>query len=109
MNFYSIIKDIANFLWGPQMLVFILGSGIYFSLRLKGIQFTQFIPALKEMLKSGRSTGDGNITPYQALMSALSGIVGNGNIAGVATAIAASGRNAGSITTGKPDSFRSFR
>lgn len=87
MSFFSIVRDIANFLWGPQMLLFILGSGIYFSIRLKAIQFRRFKSAVEESTKSFRSLGDGNITPYQALMSALSGIVGNGNIAGVATAI----------------------
>ncbi|MFQ5770936.1 MAG: alanine/glycine:cation symporter family protein, partial [bacterium] len=76
------------------MLVFILGSGIYFSLRLQGIQFRQFTRALKAFSTSTKSSGDGNITPYQALMSALSGIVGNGNIAGVATAIVIGGPGA---------------
>ncbi|MFQ6114638.1 MAG: alanine/glycine:cation symporter family protein [bacterium] len=91
MSFFSVVRDIANFIWGPHMLVFILGSGIYFSLRLKGIQFRQFIPAVRALSTSTRSSGAGNITPYQALMSALSGIVGNGNIAGVATAIVVGG------------------
>ena len=94
MNFFSLVKQIADFLWGPQMLLFILGSGIYFSIRLKGIQFRHFFPAIKETTKSYKSTGDGNISPYQALMSALSGIVGNGNIAGVATAIVSGGPGA---------------
>ncbi|MFQ5709990.1 MAG: alanine/glycine:cation symporter family protein [bacterium] len=76
------------------MLVFILGSGVYFSLRLKGIQFREFLPAVKMFATSRKSTGDGNITPYQALMTALSGIVGNGNIAGVATAIVIGGPGA---------------
>jgi AGCS family alanine or glycine:cation symporter len=87
MTFFSIVRDIANFIWGPQMLIFILGSGIYFSIRLKAIQFQKFKFAVKATTKSFRSSGEGNITPYQALMSALSGIIGNGNIAGVATAI----------------------
>ena len=75
MNIFEYIKDAADFLWGPQMLIFILGSGIYFSLRLKGIQFTKFLTASKEIKNSRLSSGEGNITPYQALMSALSGIV----------------------------------
>ncbi|MBU2493433.1 MAG: amino acid carrier protein [Bacteroidetes bacterium] len=76
------------------MLIFILGSGIYFSLRLKGIQFSKFLLAAKKIKESRLSSGEGNITPYQALMSALSGIVGNGNIAGVATAIVIGGPGA---------------
>jgi len=87
MTFFSVVRDIADFLWGPQMLIFILGSGIYFSIRLKVIQFRKFQTALAEMTQSFGARGQGNITPYQALMSALSGVIGNGNIAGVATAI----------------------
>jgi len=94
MPFFSLVRDLANFLWGPPMLIFLLGSGIYFSLRLKGIQFARFFPAAKLLKTSVKSTGEGNITPYQALMSALSGIVGNGNIAGVATAITIGGPGA---------------
>lgn len=94
MSFVSIVKNIADFIWGPQMLLFILGSGIYFSIRLKGIQFREFITAIRLTKSSNRSSGEGNITPYQALMSALSGIVGNGNIAGVATAIVSGGPGA---------------
>lgn len=87
MTFFSVVRDLADFIWGPQMLLFILGSGIYFSIRLKAIQFQKFKLAITATVRSYRSSGDGNITPYQALMSALSGIIGNGNIAGVATAI----------------------
>jgi len=94
MSFFSVVRDIADFIWGPQMLFFILGSGIYFSLRLKFIQFRKFKTAVNETTKSFSSLGEGNITPYQALMSALSGIVGNGNIAGVATAIFTGGPGA---------------
>lgn len=94
MNIFEYIRTAADFIWGPQMLVFILGSGIYFSLRLKGIQFTKFLRAANEIKKSKTKSGDGNITPYQALMSALSGIIGNGNIAGVATAIVIGGPGA---------------
>ena len=94
MNFFSFIRTVADFLWGPQMLLFILGSGIYFTIRLKAIQFLKFKKAVKAILGSAKSHGDGNISPYQALMSALSGIVGNGNIAGVATAIVIGGPGA---------------
>ena len=94
MTFFPVVRDIADFLWGPQMLVFILGSGVYFSLRLKGIQFKEFGPAVRAFLGSRKSSGEGNITPYQALMSALSAMVGNGNIAGVATAIVIGGPGA---------------
>jgi len=94
MNVFDLVKSTANFIWGPQMLVFILGSGLFFSLRLRWIQFRQLRRAACESLHSSRTAGEGNITPLQALMSALSGIVGNGNIAGVATAIVVGGPGA---------------
>ena len=94
MQFFDLIRTVADFIWGPQMLIFILGSGLYFSFRLKGIQFTQLLRAIKALFSSGQSTGDGNISPFQAMMTALSGIVGNGNIGGVATAIAIGGPGA---------------
>lgn len=94
MSFFSFIKEVADNLWGPPMLVAILGTGLYFSLRLKGVQFTRFFPALKAFARSGESAGSSNITPFQALMSALSGMIGNGNIAGVATAIVMGGPGA---------------
>jgi len=94
MDLFFWIREIADFLWGPQMLVFILGSGIYFSFRLKGIQFSQFFNASKATIRSRTPSGEGNITPYQAFSSALSGMVGNGNIAGVATAITIGGPGA---------------
>lgn len=94
MDIYKIIRVAADFIWGPHMLVFILGSGVYFSLRLKGIQFTKFFRAAREISGSKVTSGQGNISPFQALMSALSGMVGNGNIAGVATAIVIGGPGA---------------
>lgn len=94
MDLFGIIKEVSDFLWGPQMLVFILGAGIYFSIRLKAIQFTHFKRASQEVKDSYTSRGEGNVTPYQALASALSGIIGNGNIAGVATAVVIGGPGA---------------
>lgn len=87
MMIFTLIRDLANFLWGAPMLILLLGSGIYFSVRLQAIQLRKFGSATQSLIKSTRPSGAGNITPYQALMSTLSGIIGNGNIAGVATAI----------------------
>ena len=93
------IKLIGTIVWGPHMLIFLLGIGIYFTIRLKFIQLFGFTDALKFLLSKYRlsSTSEkekGDLTSYEALMTSLGGVVGNGNIAGVATAIAIGGPGA---------------
>jgi len=86
-NYLIILTDFA---WGPVMAALILGVGIYLSFGLRGISVTR-IPEALCLLASSRSRsgarGDGEISPWAALMTAMSGAVGVGNIAGVATAI----------------------
>ncbi len=65
-----------------------------FTIRLKGLQFTRFFTAAKLTVSYRRAQGPGNMTPLQSLFSALGGMIGNGNIAGVATAIAIGGPGA---------------
>ena len=85
----AFIGDINGLVWGPPMLVMILGVGLFLSIGLK------LMPILKlgagfRLMWSGRARGDaseGEIPPFQALMTALSATVGTGNIAGVATAV----------------------
>ncbi|BAA29873.1 526aa long hypothetical alanine transport protein [Pyrococcus horikoshii OT3] len=86
------IMDFVNWLdgevWGPPMIVLLLGTGLLLTIILKGIQFTRLGWSIKYTLFEGRKkTGEGDITPFQALMATISGTVGIGNIAGVATAI----------------------
>ncbi len=76
------------------MLVLFLGIGGYLLLRLRFVQVTQFVPALRALFKKGDQASEGDITPFGALMTAVGGIVGNGNIAGVATAITTGGPGA---------------
>lgn len=87
------INTLVNYLnalvWGPPMLVLILGCGLFLMLRLKFMPLSK-IGAGFLMLWRGRSKGDensGEISPFQALMTCLAATVGTGNIAGVATAI----------------------
>ena len=84
--------SVANsFVWGPYMLAFLVGTGIFLTIRLKGIQFTRLISALKLIFsctsRDECAKGQGDISPFQALTTALSATIGTGNIAGVATAI----------------------
>lgn len=92
-QFVSAINDIV---WGPPMLVMILGTGLFLQLRLKFRPITK-IAAGFAMVWRGRKAAPGapgEITPYAALMTALAATVGTGNIAGVATAIAVGGPGA---------------
>ena len=83
-----------SFAWGAPMLILILGTGVVLML------MTQFIPLRKigygfKQLTHGREArGDGDISPFHALMTSLSATIGTGNIAGVATAIGIGGPGA---------------
>jgi len=82
--------------WGPGMIALLLVTGIFLTIRTRGLQFTHFWMSLKLIFsKESRSEkGHGDISPFAALMTALAATVGNGNIAGVATAIAIGGPGA---------------
>lgn len=87
----SFISAINGVVWGPMMLVLILGVGLFLSIGLKLMPILRIGTGFR-LLWSGRtaSAGDekeGEIPPFQALMTAMSATVGTGNIAGVATAI----------------------
>ncbi|MDX1764918.1 MAG: alanine:cation symporter family protein, partial [bacterium] len=76
------------------MLVLLVGTGVYLTVLLRGIQFSTLWPSLRLALIQRKQKGAGDISHFQALMTALSATVGTGNIAGVATAIAAGGPGA---------------
>ena len=86
----NFIGTVNGLVWGPPMLVMILGVGLFLSLGLKLMPILKLGAGFRLMWK-GRSAsgaeGDGEIPPFQALMTALSATVGTGNIAGVATAV----------------------
>ena len=86
-------------MWGPPMMVILVGTGLYLTARIAGMQFTKLGHSIRLFFGGWRGTGKGeadkgDITPFQALSVAIMGTVGNGNIAGVATAIFAGGPGA---------------
>ncbi|MFO7761337.1 MAG: alanine/glycine:cation symporter family protein [Thermodesulfobacteriota bacterium] len=85
-----LLDKISGFVWGPYMLVLLVGTGIYLTFGLR-LQTLRRIGYAFKLLSRGRKKedqkGEGEITPFQALMTALSATIGTGNIAGVATAI----------------------
>ncbi|MCQ2491633.1 MAG: sodium:alanine symporter family protein [Lachnospiraceae bacterium] len=93
----SIVAAIDDFVWGPVMLILLVGTGIYLTVRLKFLPQRNLYYALHSVLsKEARTTkrGDGDVSPFAALMTALAATIGTGNIVGVATAMFAGGPGA---------------
>ncbi len=92
----AIVGKIGAFAWGPPMLILLVGTGFWLTFCLRGLQFRKLGHALYLALVKRKEETDqpGDITHFQALMTALSATVGTGNIAGVATAIAVGGPGA---------------
>ena len=91
----DILTPINSFVWGPVMLVMLVGTGLYLNIGLKFYSFRNWIRAYK-CLWEGRSdkSSHGEISPWNALMTAIAADIGTGNIVGVATAIAIGGPGA---------------
>lgn len=85
--------DLSGFMWGPWLLVLLVGTGVWLTICLRGIQFRMLGYALRLAFSRERE-GDGDISHFGALMIALSATIGVGNIAGVATAVALGGPGA---------------
>lgn len=98
--FLKINGAINSFVWGPVMMVLLMGTGLYFTFRSRGLQFRRFGYVMKEKVGrlftggAGKGVADGAVSPFQALTTALAGTIGTGNIVGVATAITAGGPGA---------------
>lgn len=92
-KFTEIVGKIDDFVWGIPLIVLILFVGILMTIRLRGLQITKLGKALKYMVKNEEG-GEGEVTSFGALCTALSATIGTGNIVGVATAICAGGPGA---------------
>ena len=91
--FEAIIGKIDDFVWGVPLIVLILATGIYLTIRVRGVQVRHLGKALKYMVQNEEG-GEGEVSSFGALCTALSATIGTGNIVGVATAIAAGGPGA---------------
>ena len=83
-----------GYVWGPPMIVLLVGTGIVLTFLTGGIQFRRLRTVFIEVLGPRRSRGDGTVTPFQAVATALASTVGTGNIVGVATAVVLGGPGA---------------
>ncbi|WP_102192058.1 alanine/glycine:cation symporter family protein [Microbacterium aurantiacum] len=92
----TILETISGVIWGPFVLIpLLLGTGLYLTIRLGGLQFIRLGSALRLGLLTRKDPGsDGDISQFQALTTALAATVGTGNIVGVATAIGIGGPGA---------------
>lgn len=90
----NILNKIDDLVWGIPLIVLILAVGIFLTIRLRGIQFSQLSKAIK-LIKENETDGkDGEVTGFGALCTALSATIGTGNIVGVATALVTGGPGA---------------
>lgn len=95
MAFISdLLNTLSGIIWGPVTLVLLLGVGVYLTIGLKAMPWRHVGSAFILLWKGRDSKEEGDIPPFQALMTALAATIGTGNIAGVATAIALGGPGA---------------
>ena len=83
----SIVGAINGVVWGPLMLVLILGVGFFLQVGLKFMPILRIGTGFSLLFKGREGQGEGQISPFNALMTSLSATIGTGNIAGVATAV----------------------
>ncbi|MBK49156.1 MAG: sodium:alanine symporter family protein, partial [Acidobacteria bacterium] len=85
-----------GYVWGMPMLILLMGTGVVLTVLTRAVQFRYLGFALKEVLGklTERTTGTGDVSPFQAVSTALASTVGTGNIAGVATALTLGGPGA---------------
>lgn len=93
MDLSQLLTDINDFVWGPIMLALLVGTGIFLTIRLKFLPWRNLIYAIK-MITQKKTEHEGDLSPFQSLMTALSATVGTGNIVGVATAMVLGGPGA---------------
>lgn len=89
----DLLSSIDGYVWGPPLLILLVGTGIFLTIRLGLLQVFKLPTALK-LIFSDDANGDGDISSFAALATALAATVGTGNIVGVATAIKLGGPGA---------------
>lgn len=96
LNFDEIISAVNNFVWGPVMLTLLVGTGVFLTIRLKFLPWRNLGYAIKSVFSRPEylDGSNGDITPFQSLMTALAATIGTGNIVGVATAMVLGGPGA---------------
>lgn len=96
MDFSNILSELNGLVWGPPMLILLVGTGIFLTIRLKFLPWINLGYAIKSIFKKeGKEDfAQGDISSFQSLMTALAATIGTGNIVGVATAMVSGGPGA---------------
>ena len=96
MDFSDILSELNGLVWGPPMLILLVGTGIFLTIRLKFLPWINLGYAIKSIFKKeGKEDfAQGDISSFQSLMTALAATIGTGNIVGVATAMVSGGPGA---------------
>lgn len=89
----DILNQIDSFVWGPPLLMLLVGTGIWLTVRLGVLQVAR-LPRALTLIFTSKNDGSGDVNSFQSLMTALAATVGTGNIVGVATALKAGGPGA---------------
>ncbi len=94
----TVIKAVQGFLWDYLLIFLLCGTGLFFTIALRGVQFRRFGAGLREMFSGfslrGKKAGKHGMSSFQALTTAIAGQVGTGNLAGAATALVLGGPGA---------------
>ena len=95
-TFSDILVKIDDFVWGPVMLILLVGTGVFLTIRTKALCWRNLPYALKSVLskEARQKKGEGDVSPFSALTTALAATIGTGNIVGVATAMVSGGPGA---------------
>lgn len=97
MNIESIVSAIDDFVWGPVMLILLIGTGAFLTIRTRFLPWRNLGYAIRSTLSKEartKSRGSGDVSPFSALTTALAATIGTGNIVGVATAMVSGGPGA---------------
>lgn len=87
----KVLSMVDDFVWGLPLIILILATGLFLTVRLRGLQIKRLPLAIKYMFSSDEEDGSGEVSSFAALCTALSATIGTGNIVGVATAIVSGG------------------
>lgn len=93
-NITILLNEIKDWIWGVPLLLLLLGTGVYLTFILRGVQFRYLGYAIKQVVAKQQEESKGDISHFEALMTSLAGAIGTGTIVGVATGITVGGLGA---------------